>query len=256
MKHLMILLVAALSYAQQPELSPLPAVTLDAGQFFGRDASGAYYAAKDNTFFMWKDGTRTDYQNLTLGRIARADLRNPLRIVLFYADFNAVVMLDNQLNEIQRILFSEMEIPLTVTACGLASQNRLWLYDSLSQRIGLFDYLKKTVAFITQPLEKPLQYGTDFNDFSWMDEKGTLYKCDIFGKILWTGAVAPGSHIVFTDDFTYSVDGTSLRYVSDLAGTEKPLADVGKSIKNIHSADGILSIFTGREIINYKITLR
>lgn len=257
MKYWIFLLFTAFTFAQAPELSPLPTAALDAEQFFGRDASGAYYAAaKDHTFFRWENGIRTDYQDLSLGRIARADLRNPLRIVLFYADFNAVVMLDNQLNEIQRILFSEMEMPLTVTACGLASQNRVWIYDALSQRIGLFDYLKKTVSFITQPIEKPLQYGTDFNDFYWTDDKGTLYKCDIFGKILWTGAIAPTSRIVFTDDYNYIVDGTMLRYVSDLAGTEKPLLDLGKTIRNIHSADGILSIFTGREIMNYKITLR
>ena len=66
----------------------------------------------------------------------------PMDTVLFYEDFNTVIFLDNQFNEIQKINLSESLPSLAVTAIGNASQNRLWIYDNLNQQISLYDYLK------------------------------------------------------------------------------------------------------------------
>jgi hypothetical protein len=71
-----------------------------------------------------------------LGKITKVDLQNPLKIVLFYESFN-VAPLDNQLNEIQKINFSSNANPIVITATGIASQNQLWVYNSLNQQIGL-----------------------------------------------------------------------------------------------------------------------
>jgi hypothetical protein len=38
-------------------------------------------------------------------KITKVDLQNPLKIVLFYESFNSALLLDNQLNEIQKINF-------------------------------------------------------------------------------------------------------------------------------------------------------
>jgi hypothetical protein len=35
-------------------------------------------------------------------KITKVDLQNPLKIVLFYESFNSALLLDNQLNEIQK----------------------------------------------------------------------------------------------------------------------------------------------------------
>lgn len=54
-----------------------------------------FYIKKNNTQ-LWQ------YKNLSLGKITKIDLQNPLKIVLFYEGFNSVILLDNQLNEIQK----------------------------------------------------------------------------------------------------------------------------------------------------------
>jgi hypothetical protein len=84
-----------------------------------------YYTVKNNIFS--KIGTRETfvYQNFSLGKITKVDLQNPLKIVLFYENFNTVVTLDNQLNEIQKN-FSESSVPIVATAIGIASQNQFW----------------------------------------------------------------------------------------------------------------------------------
>lgn len=256
MRKWVILLWISAAAAQAVTVAEIGTVPLQADAFSGRDASGFLYGIQNSTFFKTKDHIRLEYKNMALGNIARVDLQNPLRIVLFYADFNAVVMLDNQLNEIQRILFSEMEPAVNVTACGLASQNRLWIYDSLSQRIGSFDYIKGTMRFLTPPLELFAQYDTTFNSLRWRDSKGQLFSCDIYGEITAYGSVDHIGNIVFGDSGLYFFDNGALQFLEYENRIKTSAVPLGKTVKNFYLADGILSIFTGHEITNYKITLR
>jgi hypothetical protein len=72
---------------------------------------------------------------------------------LIYESFNSALLLDNQLNEIQKINFSSNANPIVITATGIASQNQLWVYNSLNQQIGLFLY-KKEYKTISHPFRK------------------------------------------------------------------------------------------------------
>ena len=65
-------------------------------------------------FYKTKDHQSLEYKNISLGKITKVDLQNPLKIVLFYENFNTAVLLDNQLNETQKINFSENTIPIQV----------------------------------------------------------------------------------------------------------------------------------------------
>jgi hypothetical protein len=65
------------------------------------------------TIFFLKSARETFvYQNFSLGKITKVDLQNPLKIVLFYENFNTVVTLDNQLNEIQKSIFPKVQFLL------------------------------------------------------------------------------------------------------------------------------------------------
>ena len=130
-------------FAQDKKWSVTKIDTLQfqADTYIGFDSFGANYFIKNNVFIK-KTKTRIwQYKNLSFGKISKVDIQNPLNIVLFYEDFNSIILLDNQLNETQRINFSENTTPILATATGLAFGNRLWMYNSLSQQIGLFDFL-------------------------------------------------------------------------------------------------------------------
>ena len=115
---------------------------IDADTFVGFDGMGNLYYLKNNVFYMKNDKESWQYKNISLGKPTKIDIQNPLKIMLFYENFNTVIILDNQLNETQKINFSEKYLPIVVSATGNASQNRLWIYNSLTQQIGLFDFLK------------------------------------------------------------------------------------------------------------------
>ena len=80
---------------------------LEADIFVGKDKFGFNYYIKNNVFFKKDNQELFQYKNVALGKIMKVDLLNPLKIILFYENFNTIIIVDNQLNEIQKINFSE-----------------------------------------------------------------------------------------------------------------------------------------------------
>ncbi len=250
-------LVSAFSQEQSLKAQLISTQKIEADAFVGFDGLDNLYYIKNNIFYKQHKDELWQYKNLSLGKITKIDLQNPLKIVLFYENFNTVITLDNQLNETQKINFSEIDIPILVAATGIASQNRLWIYNSLSQQIGLFDYLKNTYLSITPSFQGNLKYySSDFNAFQWIDDKLNWYSCDVFGKVSTLGKVSNFDQIqVITNQvLVFSKDGKL--HLQDLSKNSIYIIEnVEKSFKNFYYKDQIFSIFTDQEIINYKITI-
>lgn len=246
--------------AQLPAINPFfsKAERWELGEFAGQDNFGSVYSLFENEFRKkTKEGKTSFYKNVSLGKIHQVDLQNPLQIVLFYKQFTTAVLLDNQLNETMKINFSELSIPLNPEAVSLASQNKLWLYDMLSQKLGLFDVLKNTFQPLTPSYKDNLKfYQSDYNYFYWVDVKQNLYVSTIFGKVNFLGQlpefkqlqiVSPNQILLRNDNglFFYNLENTTL----------SPIAINEKSFVSFSYKDQILSIFTEQEINHYKITL-
>ena len=262
MKRLFLFLLAVFTLSGYAQEIGLPARLLVKNRtatetYVGTDAFGWEYTIADNEFRKSKEGRILKYKTLSLGDIYKADIQNPLQIVLFYRKFNAVVLLDNQLNETSRILFSDLNEPVVAEAVSLASQNRLWVYDVNRQQIGLYDIAKATFRTITSPFSDPLKYyQSDYNYFYWIDTKNNCYSLNLFGKVQQLGKVPeytqvqlapPGNAIIYNNEglFVFSFTDNTL----------KPVVPVDKSFRGFHYAAQILSIFTENEITQYKVTL-
>jgi hypothetical protein len=232
-------------------------IAIDCDYFLGYDAFGFCYFIKNDAFRKTKGIENFEYKNVSLGKITKVDFQNPLKIVLFYENFNTVILLDNQLNETQKINFSETETPIVASAVGLASRNSLWVYNSLSQQIGLFDYLKKDYKPISTPLSESLKfYQTDFNTFFWIDAKNHWFLCDIFGKINNIEQLFECNHVQIITNTSLIYKKENQLFYFSLVGKKSSLIDLNQeTIKNYSYKDQILSIFTTKEITNYKITL-
>ena len=77
------------------------------------------------------------YANNKNGMISAIDVTNPLRMVVFYNDFNQVKILDNTLSIIREFDFSQQY--LDITACGITNDGNLWLYDAVRFRLMKVD---------------------------------------------------------------------------------------------------------------------
>jgi hypothetical protein len=228
-----------------------------ADAYAGFDAFGFQYFIKDNTFIKTNGKDKLEYKKIALGKITRADIRNPLLIVLFYEEFNTAILIDNQLNEVREIKFNDLPTPVVAHAAGLASQNRLWVFDSLTQQLMLFDYLKNTLTPLATPLkENIMHYQSDFNYFQWTDVKGDWYACDIFGKVTLLGKVPKNDDIYFVSGnaFLFTSDG-KLSYRDVKTGQTQTVFGLDNSVKKFYYQGQILAIFTSSGITNYKTDL-
>lgn len=232
----------------------------DIDEFLGYDSFGFSYQIKNNVFSKIKEKEIFEYKNVSLGEISKVDLQNPLKLVLFYDDFNSVVLLDNQLNKMTEINFSLNNTPIVVSAIGMSTQNQLWIFNTLNQQIGLFDYLKNEYKTVSTPLTESIKYyQTDFNTFYWIDKKNNFFSCDIFGKVTSIGKVADFDKFEVISPQQYIFSKVNLLYFKDIS---KPNSDavyeieiLEKSFDKFCYKDQILSIFTSKEITNYKIVI-
>jgi hypothetical protein len=250
-------LIPAFAQEQNLEVQLISTQKIDADIFIGTDGLANLYYIKNKVFYKKNKDELWQYENISLGKITRIDLQNSLKIMLFYENFNTIVLLDNQLNEIQRINFSENTDPIMVAGAGIASQNRLWIYNSLSQQIGLFDYLKNTFQSITPSIQGTIKkYESDSNDFQWIDDNLNWFSCDVFGKISVLGKVSDFDQIQFVSSKIVLFSKNETLHLQDLKKNSLyTIGIVEKTFKNFFYKDQILSTFTNQEITNYKITI-
>ena len=248
----------SIAFGQHQKLPVLRinSVTINADQFLGYDQFGFYYSIKNNALSKIKDKESFEYKNPSLGEITKVDLQNPLKIVMFYENFNTVILLDNQLNEAQKINFSENEIPIMVSKTGIAAQNQLWIYDSLNQQIGLYDYLKNSYKSISTSFPESIEYyQSDFNTFYWIDQANNWYSCDVFGKITLKAIIPDFDQIAINNDHQFIYSKNNILVFEDIEKNLKFEIDIlEKTFEKFCFKDQILSIFTSEGITNYKIT--
>lgn len=249
----------SLIFAQENKVQAIPISEqkIEVDEFAGYDNLGNLYYIINNVFFKRNKTETRQYKNISFGKITKVDLQNPLKIVLFYENFNSVILLDNQLNEIQKINFSEINLPINIAATGIASQNRLWLFDSLTQQIGLYDYLKNNFQSITPSFQGSIKYySSDFNTFQWIDENLNWLSCDIFGKISDWGKISDFDKVQVIENQIVVFSKDEKLYLQDLSKNSLyRIENIEKSFKNFYYKNQILSIFTNEGISNYKITI-
>ncbi len=255
----LILLVGLMARGQKINAAMLEQIPLKTAEenFIGYDALGAFYRLEQQTLIKQNGAQIWQYKNPQLGKISRIDLMNPLKIVVFFEAQNTVALLDAQLNETQKINFNEKAPDVLPTAIGLASGNRLWLYNSLTQKFGLYDYTQnKWLALGTTLTSAPKNYTSDFNYFYWSNASGEVNRCDVYGKMDNLGRLPENEQFVWTGTQSIILQTGHDLYWYDFTDNKRLFIEIDKkSFKKFTYKDQILSIFTDQGITNYKINL-
>ena len=257
--YFMLLLSCTLGFCQNKKLktAALDTKKLENKTYIGFDGLGNNYFIKDNVFTKQNQNQVWEYKNVALGKITSVDYINPLKIVVFYEDFNTIVTLDNQLNEIQKLNLFDVDNTIFASNIGLAAQDQFWIYNSLTQQIMLFDYLKKMSKTIGNPIQEAIKYTqSDFNNFYWIDEINNWYAIDIFGKVTLLANIPAFEkiQIIDTDTLLFSRDNI-LYCLNNKTKTVYEIEIVEKSFENYYYKDQILAIFTNQQIKNFKLKL-
>lgn len=260
MKKIIILItfiIFSIGYSQKLTPIQLETIVFKADAFVGLDGFSNCFFIKNNVLYKKIGSSFLQYQAISLGKISKVDITNTLKVVLFYEEFNTVVVLDNQLNEIQKIDFSKLETPIVASAIGVAGQNKLWVFNSLTQLLGLYDVNTNTYQPIGNPIKEGFSYyQTNFNYFEWVDNQNIWNTSNIYGRVVPNGKIEVGTNLQLLEKNKVLICKDTTLYLYDRnLDKHYEIEIVEKSFKNFYYKDQILSIFTSNGITNYKITL-
>jgi len=257
--YLLVFISCAVGFSQNKKVktTAVSSSEIENKTYIGFDGLGNNYYIKDNVFIKQNESKTWEYKNIALGKITSVDYVNPLKIVVFYEDFNTIITLDNQLNEIQKLNLFDVDNGIFASKVGLASQEQFWIYNSLTQQIILFDYLKKTFKNIGNPIQEGIKHTqSDFNNFYWIDEINNWYTTDIFGKVTLLANIPPFEKIQIIDSERLLFSRDNILYcLNNKTKTVYEIEIVEKSFQNYYYKDQFLAIFTNQQIKNYKIKL-
>ena len=148
------------------------------------DDFGTTYYIKDNALSIQKKSKTYSYSNVHLGEITSVNAFNPLKIDVFYKDFNSVVILDNRLAEIVKINFNVLEPFRDITHVSIGSDNTVWGFNQNTQQLELFDYIATKSRVMTLPIKgQVLDIYSNYN-FCWLLTDAFMYCYNYFGSLI------------------------------------------------------------------------
>ena len=147
-KYIFILLIfISVSFTQGDKKAQVEIISpLD---FFTTDNLGNIYTVKNDEVVKFLPNGKffARYSNLKLGKIASIDATNPLKIILYYRDFQTIVFLDNQLSaNSEAVLLDALGLEQSELVCA-GSNNSFWIYNKQNNELIRFnENLKKVTA--------------------------------------------------------------------------------------------------------------
>jgi len=148
-----------------------------------------------------------EFNNTNNGVISHFDVTNPLKPVVFYRDFQILVMLDHKLTIIHTVKLLEYGFDNIQTICA-ASNNSYWIYDNSDHKLKKIDVFFEVVQksdsyFNTFKIKDHLNLFLENKEPLILKENANkLYSLDIEGLKVFD---LYGNYIntinMFTDDF-------------------------------------------------------
>ncbi len=182
-----------------------------------------------NNIYVWNNenlkkitagnGQNYVYNNIALGVISRIDAGNPLKILVFHADFNAVVTVDNTLTPNgSTIDLTDYNLENTSLICR-SYNNGMWCYDPVLFKLIRFDNAMQ----ITNEVEYVQNIISDYDSIFFMTEKNEqlylqspkkIFVFDKFGSYLKSIPVASKYKAAIFEKGVFYVKNNRLYYYS------------------------------------------
>lgn len=230
---------------------------LEAEIFVGVDDFKNIYYINDNILYKKTPKKIFSYSNIELGKLSMVNIQNPFKIILFYADFNTAILLDNNLNELtQKIDFTKETMVNNVAFVTAASQNNLWLYAD-DNKLHLYNYqllkeLLQTQAitfhdnnFIPENIVSTYKY-------IWILSKNGVLEFNEYGVFIRGYNIKDADQIFpFQKGFIYIKDGGF--FYNDLTKFNSIELDFKSEIKSTYINSSNIFIYDGSQVHEYQI---
>lgn len=153
------------------------------------DNIGNLYAVKENELIKYTSTGKmfARYSDLKLGNISHIDVTNPLKILLYYRDYQQIVFLDNQLSlNSQNVSLEKLGFEQSELVCSGAN-NSFWIYDKQNNELLRFNENSKKIAStgnLKQILKVEINpnYMLEYNGMLFLNcPNSGIYIFDMFG---------------------------------------------------------------------------
>ncbi len=252
---LVVITFASRVFAQEITISPISTIPLKTEKFIGVDEYKNIYTVDRATLFKSNDKEQIQFSDIQLGSIKSVDILNPLRITVFYDQFNTAVILDNRLNEITRINFNQLDNFKNISYAQTASDRRLWIYNQDLQQLELFDYRTNRVEKSSPPISQPVLGMTSNFNYCWLLTESELLKYNTYGSLIYKKPKGFIDQAFMTDGHLLVLDNGTFKILLKDADEFQPLNLSEKDIEQFSMTGEILYIYRGDSLATYELKL-
>jgi len=184
-RYIFLIFTSLVAAQTQIELTQVSSIPLKADQIIAVDNFETIYYVKGNILYKKpKNDFEINYSNVQLGFPTTINAFNPLKINMFYQDFNTILILDNRLAEIFKVDFNTKQPYKNVTHISTGFDNLLWIFNQDLQQLELYNYKTDKLRATTVPVQSNvLQLASDYN-YCWMLTENYLYQYTYFGSLI------------------------------------------------------------------------
>lgn len=247
-----LLLLSGIGFSQEIETELVAQISLAHERFLGVDKYENQYSIDNNVLYKKTPEKTYQFSTLQLGELTSVDILNPLKIVLFYRDFNTAVLLDDKLSEIERVRFNELSEFKTPAFVTKATRSNLWLFDINTQTLEVFDYKQKKVIAQSQSIPQPvIDQQSNFN-YCWLLTADKLKRYNIYGSFVEEFAVEDITDISFYNNYLLLLNAEDELQILDYKKREFQTLSLPEiKIKNLYTADKNIYIYDGETLYHY-----
>ncbi|WP_345272526.1 hypothetical protein [Flaviramulus aquimarinus] len=235
------------------EASLVKKLNLDVETLVSVDNFGTTYYINNNVFNKQDVNTTITYNNLQLGNLYSANAFNPLKINLFYKDFNTIVILDNRLAEIFKIDFNTLDTYKNISHVSTGHDNTLWIFNQDLQKLELFDYKTRTTRAQTVPVQSTvLDLKSNYN-YCWLLTKNYIYTYNYFGSLVkktknegYTSLIENNENIILKKENT-------LLYLNKNSDSPRPIKTSNLLINQFFVTNETLYIYDNETLYQFQL---
>nr|WP_321235784.1 hypothetical protein [uncultured Psychroserpens sp.] len=253
----LFLLFTSLTIAQtQIEITAIDSIPLKADQIIAVDNfETVYYTSNTILYKKPKGQLSINYSNVQLGFPTTVNAFNPLKINIFYQDFNTVIILDNRLAEIFKIDFNTKQPYKNVSHVSTGYDNTLWIFNQDLQQLELYDYKNDNIRATTVPVQSNvLDLKSDYNS-CWMLTEKYLYQYTYFGSLISKIENKGYTSLVTNDEKVILKTDTSLFYKAKKSETIIPLKTPKLLINQFLLTNETLYIYDSEKLHKYQLKI-
>ena len=219
----------------------------------GIDNLNNIYSIKNNELIKSSYVKNYYYRNSLYSNISSIDVRNSLKIKLFYEDSNTLVVLDNKLSEISKINFNIINPNKIISKFSASNDNNIWVYNELNSKIELYNYINNTFKVVNSEISGEVISLESNYKYCWVLTDSHIYKFNYFGSLITKIAVNNIQQIeTFNDALLFKKNNELFYYDQDLL-IEYKLDLENLLIKDFFVINQSLYIYDSEHFIKYQI---